>query len=172
MPHLSTGGIERHRFAVAVMAVSVGMVPWIVYLALTLPKTYRAAHWTLLWVGFDVALVVVLVSTALAAWRRRQIMVPLLLVTATLLLCDAWFDVVTSFGRPGGWISMVTAVCAEIPLAVAFLWLYRRLVLATIAEARRRAGDPRGPRRLWDIQVLDAGTHEHLDAGTHEHLDA
>jgi hypothetical protein len=164
MPRPRTDGIERHRFAVAVMVVSAGMVPWIVYLALTLPRTYRAAHWTLLWVGFDAALVVVLVATALAAWRRRQVMVPLLLVAATLLLCDAWFDVVTSFGRPGGWVSIVTAFAAEIPLAAAFLWLYRRLALATIAEARRRAGDPHRPRRLRDVPVLDGGAHEHLDA--------
>lgn len=163
MAQPGTGGIERHRFAVAVMVVSVGMVPWIVYLALSLPKTYVAGHWTLLWVGFDVGLAAVLLSTALAAWRRRQIMVPLLLVTSTLLICDAWFDVITSLGRPDGWVSILTAVCAEIPLAVAFLWLYRRLVLATIAEARRRAGDSEGPRRLRDVQVLDAGPHEHLD---------
>jgi hypothetical protein len=89
--------------------------------------------------------------------------VPLLLVTATLLVCDAWFDVVTSLGRPDGWVSIVTALCAELPLAVAFLWLYRYLVLATIAEARRRAGDPEVPRRLRDVEVLDAGPHEHLD---------
>lgn len=163
MIHPRTGGIERHRFAVAIMVVSVGMVPWIVYLALSLPKTYVAGHWTLLWVGFDVGLVTLLVATALAAWRRRQIMVPLLLVTATLLLCDAWFDVITSLGRRDGWVSVVTALCAEIPVALAFLWLYRRLVLATIAEARRRAGDPEVPRRLRDVQVLDAGPHEHLD---------
>jgi hypothetical protein len=163
MPHLGTGGVERHRFAVAVILVSVGMVPWIVYLALTLPKSYEAGHWTLLWVGFDVGLVAVLVATALAAWQRRQVMVPLLLVTATLLVCDAWFDVVTSFGRPGGWVSIVTAVGAEIPLAAAFLWLYRRLVLATLAEARRRAGDPHAPHRLWDVPVLDAGPHDHPD---------
>ena len=84
------------------MVVSVGMVPWIVYLALTLPESYRAGNWAAVWVGFDVALVLVLLSTALAAWRRRQLMVPLLLVAATLLLCDAWFDVATSYGRSGG----------------------------------------------------------------------
>lgn len=156
MANVKPGGIGRHRLSAAVVVISAGMVPWIVYLALTLPRSYRAAHWDVLWVGFDVALVLVLISTAVSAWWRSQLMAPLLLVAATLLLCDAWFDVVTSFGRPDGWVSVVTAVCGELPLASAFLWLYRRIVLRTIAEARRRGGDPNPPRRLRDVQVLDA----------------
>lgn len=138
------------------MLVCVGMVPWIVYLAISLPKNYQAANWKVLWVGFDAALVAVLLSTALTAWWRKQIVAPLVLVAATLLLCDAWFDVVTSFGRPGGWISIVTAICAELPVAFAFLWLFRQIVLGTIAEERRRVGNWDPPRRLRDIQVLDA----------------
>ena len=58
----------------------------------------------------------------------------------------------------------MTALCAKLPLALAFLWLYRRLVLATIAEARAGApGDPHEPRRLRDVPVLDAGPHGDLD---------
>lgn len=122
-----TSGLGHRRLAATVVLIAVGMVPWIIYLACTLPQQYRAAHWNVLWLGFDIALVAVFVSTALAAWFRRQSVAPLLLVAATLLICDAWFDVVTSFGRPTGWQSIVIAACGEVPVACIFLWLYRRI---------------------------------------------
>ena len=47
--------------------LALGLIPWIVFLALTLPPQYDATHWQLLWVGYDVAEVSVL---AFAAWGR------------------------------------------------------------------------------------------------------
>lgn len=165
MSVVASGGGGRHRLATAVMLVAVGMVPWIVFLGLTLPQRYQTVHWNLLWVGFDAALVLVLVATALTAWVRRQFVAPLLLVAATLLVCDAWFDVVTSAGRPGGWVSIVTAVCGELPLAGAFGWLYHRIVLGSIQEARRRAGDPHPRRRLRDVRLPALGARPETPPG-------
>lgn len=140
--------------ATVVLLIAGGMVPWTVFLAFTLPDRYQAGNWNVVWVGFDVALVTVLGYTAWAAWFRRQVMAATLLVAATLLLCDAWFDVLTSLGSPRGWISIVTALGGELPLAVSFLCLYHRIVLQTITELRRQAGDSNAPRRLRDVEVL------------------
>jgi hypothetical protein len=74
------------------------LVCWTVYLALALPGNHDARHWDLAWVGFDTALIVMLGATAWAAWFRRQILVAAALVTGTLLVCDAWFDLTTSLG--------------------------------------------------------------------------
>ena len=46
------------------------LIPWIVLLALTLPRHYVAGHWRLTWVGFDIILLASLAATAWFAWRR------------------------------------------------------------------------------------------------------
>ena len=65
LPPLSAGDERRRRFVIVLTVASVGLVPWIVLLALTLPHRYLAGHWTLTWVGFDIFL---LSGLALTAW--------------------------------------------------------------------------------------------------------
>ena len=36
---------------------SIAMIPWLVYLSLTLPDNYVAHNWPATWVGFDILLV-------------------------------------------------------------------------------------------------------------------
>ena len=103
------------------------LVVWIGVLAVTLPRHYVAGHWKAAWTGFDFALFASLAVTSWALWRQRQVAVGASLVTGTLLLCDAWFDVVTSDSRRDLMASVLSAVLIEIPLAVSLLWLCRRL---------------------------------------------
>ena len=42
----------------------------------------------------------------------------MLVVTPTLFVCDAWFDVWLSWGTSEGTAAIVTAFAAELPLAV------------------------------------------------------
>jgi hypothetical protein len=127
------GRFKRPNRAVAVAtAVMAGaLIPWIILLGFTLPPRYDAGHWRLLWVGYDVAEVAVLAFAAWAAWFRRQILITISLVAAVLLFCDAWFDIVTSWGRRDQWVTLATGLGAEIPLGLFFLWLFRLLVLRT-----------------------------------------
>ena len=103
------------------------LVPWIVVLAVTLPRHYVAGHWKAAWLGFDLTLFISLAVTAWALWRQRQVAVGATLVTATLLLCDAWFDINTADPGSDLLMSLGSAVLIEIPLAVSLLWLCRRL---------------------------------------------
>lgn len=48
--------VERRRFVHLLTACCLLMIPWIAVLAGRLPRRYTAAHWTLTWVGFDIAL--------------------------------------------------------------------------------------------------------------------
>ena len=41
----------RHRFVVVLTVSCAVLVPWIIFLAVTLPHRYVASHWTLTWVG-------------------------------------------------------------------------------------------------------------------------
>src|SRR5215472_6395499 len=79
----------RRIFVAAVTTASLVLIPWIGYLAASLPDRHVAGQWKAAWVGFDIVLVAFLAGTAWCAWRRRQLLVPAAIITATLLICDA-----------------------------------------------------------------------------------
>lgn len=103
------------RVAVMVMSAVV-LVPWIGYLAATLPRVYVAQHWDLAWVGFDVVLLALITATAVLGYLRRQLLVLTAFAAGVLLVCDAWFDVLTAHGDDQTW-SVLTALAVELPLA-------------------------------------------------------
>jgi hypothetical protein len=132
---------RRRRIIDLLVIASLALIPWIVVLALTLPRRYVANHWTLAWVGFDVALLCALATTAWAAWRRRQVVIIAALVTGTMLVLDAWFDIVTDSTTRDLIISIITAAFAELPLAVLMFTGAFRLMRLTTRTARSLAGD-------------------------------
>jgi hypothetical protein len=107
--------------AFAVLAI--GTVPWIVFLAVTLPRHATVVHYRGVWVGFDLALVFVLATTAVLAWRGRPQVTIAATATATMLFVDAWFDVLTTPRGGGRWLSLLLAAGVEIPLAAICLWI-------------------------------------------------
>lgn len=111
--------------------IIIGLVPWTVYLASTLPANFKSHDWNIAWVGFDSAVIIVLAYTAWAAWFRRQILAVTSIVAATLLICDAWFDINTSLGTHNEIITIITAVFGEVPLAIFLGWVARRIILRT-----------------------------------------
>jgi hypothetical protein len=98
--------------------LAAAVVPWVVWLAWTLPERSVSAHYRLGWVGFDVLLCGALARTAWLAWRRSPFVVNVASATAALLVVDAWFDVTTSPGGQDLVVSAVTAIGVELPLAV------------------------------------------------------
>jgi hypothetical protein len=97
--------------------VAVGLVPWILYLTFTLPSRHVTFHYDTAWIGFDLALLGSFAATAWAAFRGSQWLVPLAAVTGTMLVCDAWFDIVTSQSGGEMWEAIAEAALAEVPLA-------------------------------------------------------
>jgi hypothetical protein len=139
--------------ATLLLAGAALLVPWTVFLGETLPPRYPAGHWDVLWTGFDVALTGVLAYAAWAAWFRRQVVASTIIVAGTLLLCDAWFDTVTSIGHRDQWLTLVTGVGVELPAAVLCFWLYRRIALNTLAALYRALGEGPPPRRLREARI-------------------
>src|SRR5262249_45239760 len=122
------------------------LVPWVVVLAVLLPSDHLAAHWDVAWAGFDVTLAVLLVSVALAAWRRSPWLEGTATAAATLLFVDAWFDVLTSSTTAELVASLIEALLVELPLAGLCLLLARdteRRFLRPIVAASPSAG------RVW-----------------------
>ena len=119
------------------------LVPWVVVLAVLLPSDHLAAHWDVAWAGFDVTLAVLLVSVALAAWRRSPWLEGAATAAATLLFVDAWFDVLTSSTTAELVASLIEALLVELPLAGLCLLLARdteRRFLRPIVAASPSAG--------------------------------
>ena len=130
------------------------LVGWIIVLVLTLTRDYTATHWRLAWVGFDVVLLAAFAVTGWAFWRGRQIVIAFLLITATLLCCDAWFDVILDLGSSGVWVSIVSAIIVEIPLALLMFNASRRLIRLSALVAMSEAGDAEPVPPLWRIPLL------------------
>jgi hypothetical protein len=116
---------SRRLIAACFAVAAVVLVPWIVALGFVLPATHRSSHWNLAWVGFDVMLGVALASVALSAWRRSPWFEGAAIAAATLLVVDAWFDVLTSSTTAELGTALVEAVFVELPIAVACFVLAR-----------------------------------------------
>jgi hypothetical protein len=131
---------RRKIFMVVMLACYVWLIPWIFVLAFTLPQRHTAAQWPAAWTGFDVMLLAALVFTGFAIWRRLQVAIAAMLVTATLLICDAWFDVTLSWGSGEFALSVATALLGELPLAFLCLYVARRLLRLTVHAVWVRGG--------------------------------
>jgi hypothetical protein len=101
---------------------SVVLIPWVVYLGFSLPARQVSHHYDAAWVGFDVFELIALGATGYLALRRSRYLALAAASAATLLVCDAWFDVLTS-SRHEMLESVVLAAVIELPLAVVCAWL-------------------------------------------------
>ena len=110
-------------------------VPWVVFLAASLPATSRVND-RLAWVGFDVGEVVMLAVTAYLAWRGKAKVALAATALATMLVVDAWFDVNTSSAGEDRDIALGFGVL-EVSLAAVSLWI----AFHAASVARRRLED-------------------------------
>ena len=139
---------------VLIVASCLILAAWTGYLAVSLPRFYRAGSWRGAWVGFDIALLVAFACAGWAAWRRRQLLISSLTVLATLLICDAWFDVVLDVQTEGFWESLASALAVELPLAMIAIFMTRRLLRLTFGQIMRYEGLTGPVPPLWRIPLF------------------
>ncbi len=109
------------------LSAAFALIPWIGYLAFTLPQNYAAQHWRVTWIGFDTVLLAFMIATAVLGFLRRHLLTLFAFTTGVLLVCDAWFDVMTA--RRGDMIvSVLTAALGELPLALVLIGGTLRMV--------------------------------------------
>ena len=121
-PSLEPPGLPRWVFAILV-GVAAFLLPWTLWLTLSLPSRHVSEHWDAAWVGFDVGEIAAFLLAAYAAWRRAAWLQGAAAAAGTMLLCDAWFDVLLSTGDEKVWIAVGQAVFSEIPLALLCFWI-------------------------------------------------
>jgi hypothetical protein len=136
---------SRRWLLLVLGGVAVALLPWIGYLSVALPSKHVARHWQVAWVGLDIAEVSALVATLVALVRNSPAVTVLASIAGTLLVCDAWFDVLTA--QPGSdfaW-ALTFALIAELPLAALCFWIafeVAEVLDAIVAEERALAADP------------------------------
>jgi hypothetical protein len=121
----------------AMVAGGILVLPWVAGLAVVLPTRHEAAHYNLAWIGFDLGLAALLVRTGWLAQRGREHIELTAAMTGTLLVVDAWFDVVTADGTGEFTLALVLALVAELPLAGLCLWIAGRVEYRRQERAHR-----------------------------------
>jgi hypothetical protein len=135
------------RLAPLLILTAVVLVPWTLYLGYRLPASHTSHGWDIAWIGFDIALALMLALTGAAIVRRSTLAPVFAAVAATLLCCDAWFDNVLASGASEHMEAAVEAAFAEIPLALVCLWLAHngeRTIAEVLEAARRSPHEPPG----------------------------
>ena len=125
----------------AITVAGAGLLPWMVYLAVSLPASTRAWHWPAAWTGLDAMEAVGLLATGLLALRRDVRSCIAALPTAGLLLADAWFDVTTAPPGGGELASLAMAIAAELPAAAVCLAIGVAGLNRLLAGSHRRGND-------------------------------
>jgi hypothetical protein len=151
---------RRRRVGVVFSIIAcAALAAWIIVLALTLHRSFHTHYWRGAWVGFDIFEFIGFAATGWALWRGRQIAIAFLIITATLLCCDAWFDVILDSGTRAIWGSLASAVFIELPLAFLMFNAARRLIRVSGLAAVRGAGtlgysaDERRQLPIWKIPL-------------------
>ena len=106
----------------AFVLCSVVLIPWTIYLGLTLPSRQLSPHYNVAWVGFDVMELLALGATGYFVLRRSRYLALTAAAAATLLVVDAWFDIMTS-PRDQVFRAILEAAVVELPLAAVCGWL-------------------------------------------------
>jgi hypothetical protein len=165
--------IRRRRFGLLFMTgCCVVLAAWIAILIMTLPGHYTSHDWRTVWVGLDVAELAAFAATGWAAWHQRQVVIFLMVMTGTLLLCDAWFDVTLDFGSRGFTLSILTALVAELPLALVMFAGARRLVRVTVQILMQLSGIEGQAPSLWRVPLFADGLEEALPERLRQRVDA
>jgi hypothetical protein len=103
--------------------VAAALVPWTLYLTYALPQHHVANHWRFAWAGFDVGLASALVATAIGVARNAPWLEGAAAVATTLLVTDAWFDILLSSSASELLEAIALAAVGELPLALFCLWI-------------------------------------------------
>jgi hypothetical protein len=177
LKRLTPEQVRRRRTATieVLWVCTLALIPWTIYLGLSLPADYNARHWAAAWTGFDVLELLALAATAYFGWKRRQALIGTAIAAATLLICDAWFDITLDLGTPDIWWSLGSAAFIELPLA--FFLLHRATLLMRLTMLRyypEAEGDGDGrPLSLWKIPLIAALPYdEEVEAAVEVEQDA
>ena len=139
-------------------AIGIFLVPWAIWLGATLRPDHTTDRWDVVWTGFDIGLALAFALTALAAWRRSPWVGALAATTGTLLLVDAWFDIVLESHEKDIRAAIMRAVLAELPVAGVCYWIAYRTSRFLSQALHIAAAGERAPEGDL-VGVLEVAAH-------------
>jgi hypothetical protein len=115
----------RSRWLPIALAVgAIALAPSLVVVLVAVPADQVAHHLRLAWTGLDVFEVLALAATGFALHRRPAIAVVPATVTGTLLVCDAWINVIPA--TAGARLEGILLALVELPFAALSFWVAAR----------------------------------------------
>jgi hypothetical protein len=152
--------------------IGLGLLPWTLWLSESLKPHHVTNSWDLAWSGFDTGLALLFIATAWAAHRRSPWVGALAAATGTLLVTDAWFDIVLESHADERRNAIMLAAFAELPTAAFCFWIAHRTE-RFLARALHLATAGQSPAQSDFVGVLEvasdrepAGESRDADAST------
>lgn len=110
------------------------LIPWTIILAYLLPPKYISHNWDIAWTGFDIFMIILFAATAYLAIIKSSYTAISSAMLGTVLLTDAWFDILTS--KPGipQTRSIMEALIIELPLVIISFWLSHKIFVSFIKK--------------------------------------
>ncbi len=133
LPGLAPEGARARWLPLALAMAALALVPSLVIVLTVAPPVQIAHHLPLAWTGLDVFELLALAATGLALHRRSAVTAVPATITGTLLLCDAWINIIPTTGMARA--EAIVLAFAEVPLAALSFWIAAR-------AARRTAPAP------------------------------
>jgi hypothetical protein len=116
----------RLLVVVVYAAIGLGLLPWTLVLASSLRPRHVTESWDLAWTGFDCGLAGMFLATSFAAYKRSPWVGALAAATGTMLITDAWFDIVLESHADERRTAILLAAFAELPTAALCFWIAQR----------------------------------------------
>ena len=155
-------------------AIGVALIPWTVWLSASLRPDHTTHRWDVAWTGFDVGLALAFLATSVAAWRRSTWTGFAAGATGTLLVTDAWFDVVLEDSARDFRVALLEAILAELPAAAVCFWIAvrtERFLAQAVAVVSHLAPAGEGAAEGDLVRVLEVSA-DGEPAGEAGHADA
>lgn len=115
---------QKHKRVLTKVAVlyplfALCLLPWTLYLSQSLPEHQLTVNWDVSWVGLNIALIVSLVTTGYLSYLQSRWVAMSATVLGSVLVLDAWFDVLSQRGGDDLRQAVMLAVFIELPIALA-----------------------------------------------------
>jgi phosphoglycerol transferase MdoB-like AlkP superfamily enzyme len=109
---------------IVLVVAALALVPTLVVVLTVVPAAQTAHHLKIAWTGLDVFEVMALAATGLALQRRSALTAVPATITGTLLVCDAWINIVPVTGA--AFYEAIAMAFVELPLAGLSFWVATR----------------------------------------------
>jgi hypothetical protein len=122
----SASQVRSRWLPAALVITALALIPSVIIVLTVVPPVQIAHHLPLAWTGLDVCEFLALAATGFALhWRSEATAVPAT-ITGTLLLCDAWINIIPTTGMAH--VEAIGFAFVEVPLAALSFWIAVRAI--------------------------------------------